>query len=226
MRYYDSVVATISGLEQVQDFFKLYIVPGGGHMSPHSTSNEGANPPTFGPGQLYTMIVNWVEQRAEPTDVGITSPLPAPAPITQPIYPYPAKTVYVVGTPPVPSAYTSSLVKEQRVRHDRSECAEEVVDRARTAVARGRCVLGWTGRQNWNAAPCRSDDAPTLSGRSATVCCWLTCVASTARRRRGTATQVECRLPTPVGALVHEQHRGPAAGMRHIPCTPSSSHCW
>ena len=109
MRYYDSVVEKMNGLENVQSFFKLYLVPGGGHMSPHGTSNEDANPPIFGPGQFYGLLVDWVENGVEPGRVEITSPAHTPNPITQPVFPYPQKAVYVGGDPRISSSYDCSL---------------------------------------------------------------------------------------------------------------------
>jgi hypothetical protein len=108
MRYYDRVVETMGGLDEVQSFFKLYIVPGGGHMSPQGTSNPDANPPIFAPEQMYELIVDWVENGVEPGRVEITSPDPIRRPITQPIFPYPTKTVYLSGDPGQPSSYASS----------------------------------------------------------------------------------------------------------------------
>jgi pimeloyl-ACP methyl ester carboxylesterase len=108
MRYYDRVAETMGGVKEVQSFFKLYLVPGGGHMSPHGTSNEEANPPAIAPGQFYDLMVDWVENGVEPGRLEITSPSKKRTPITQPIYPYPQKAVYVGGDPRVASSYTSS----------------------------------------------------------------------------------------------------------------------
>jgi hypothetical protein len=98
----------MGGLENVQSFFKLYLVPGGGHTSPHGTSNPDANPPTVERGHFYRLIVDWVEHDIEPGRVEIKSPSPTPAPISQPIYPYPRKAVYVGGDPRVASSYAGS----------------------------------------------------------------------------------------------------------------------
>jgi hypothetical protein len=87
MHYYDRVVERMGGLARVQQFFKLYVVPGGGHMSPQGTSNEDANPPIFAPGQFFRLLKDWVEHGFEPDRVEISSPRAEPAPITQPIYP-------------------------------------------------------------------------------------------------------------------------------------------
>jgi hypothetical protein len=108
MRYYDRVVEKMGSLENVRSFFKLYLVPGGGHMSPHGTSNPDANPPAVAPGQFYKLMVDWVENGVEPGRVEITSPSPTPVAITQPIYPYPQKTVYAGGDPRVATSFTCS----------------------------------------------------------------------------------------------------------------------
>jgi Tannase and feruloyl esterase len=110
MRYYDSVVERMGGLDQVQSFFKLYLVPGGGHMSPHGTSNEDAKPPIFAAGQLYGLMVDWVENGVEPGRVEITSPSATRPSFTQPVYPYPQKAVYIGGDPHAASSYGSGIV--------------------------------------------------------------------------------------------------------------------
>lgn len=105
MQYYDRVVETMGGLDQVQSFFKLYLVPGGGHMSPHGTSNPDANPPAPGPGQFYALLIDWVEKGIEPGRVEIASPSPTPVRITQPICPYPQRATHVGGDPRVAASF-------------------------------------------------------------------------------------------------------------------------
>ena len=104
MRYYDRVIEAMGGVAEVQSFFKLYLVPGGGHMSPQGTSNEDANPPVFAPGQFFGLLVDWVERGIEPHAIEVTSPGPD-SPITQPMYPYPSRAVYVEGDPRAASSY-------------------------------------------------------------------------------------------------------------------------
>jgi hypothetical protein len=110
MLYYDCVVERMGGLDEVQSFFKLYLVPGGGHMSPHGTSNEDANPPIFAAGQLYGLMVDWVENGVEPDRVEITSPSATRPSFTQPVFPYPQKAVYIGGDPHVAASYGSGIV--------------------------------------------------------------------------------------------------------------------
>jgi hypothetical protein len=104
MRYYDAVVEKMGGLSNVQSFFKLYLIPGGGHTSPHGTSNPDANPPAAAPGQFYKLMVDWVEKGIVPERVEARSPR-EPA-ITQPFCPYPQRALYTSGDPRVTTSYS------------------------------------------------------------------------------------------------------------------------
>jgi len=108
IQYYDRVVGKMGGLDAVQSFFRLYLVPGGGHMSLHGTSNPDANPPAIAPGQFYGLLVDWVERGQEPDRVVIDSPAATPVRRSQPIYPYPDSAQYVDGDPDAASSYTRS----------------------------------------------------------------------------------------------------------------------
>jgi Tannase and feruloyl esterase len=104
MHFYDDVVRKMGGLASVQSFFKLYLVPGGGHTSPHGTSNPDANPPAVAGGQMYKLLVDWVEKNIEPSRVEIESPKPT-GKITQPICPYPQQARYQSGDPRVTTSF-------------------------------------------------------------------------------------------------------------------------
>jgi hypothetical protein len=106
IQYYDRVIATMGGLENVQCFFKLYLIPGGGHISPHGTSNPNANPPAVAPGQFYKLLVDWVERGVEPDRVEIESPTATLVKRTAPLYPYPAMAMYVAGDPNAATSYS------------------------------------------------------------------------------------------------------------------------
>jgi len=108
IRYYDRVVEKMGGIANVQSFFKLYLAPGGGHMSPQGTSNPDANPPVVAGGQFYKMIVDWVEKGVEPGRVEIQSPSANPIRITQPLCPFPQKATYLGGDPRVTASFTCS----------------------------------------------------------------------------------------------------------------------
>lgn len=105
-RYYDQVVQTMGGLDRVQSFYRLYMLPGGGHESPQGTSNREAFPPRFSQVQLYQLMVDWVENGRAPQLNLEGSSLPgAPQPITQPICAYPQQARYTSGDPRVASSY-------------------------------------------------------------------------------------------------------------------------
>lgn len=106
MQYYDRVVERMGGLGAVQDFFRLYLIPGGGHMSPQGTANPEANPPCPGPGQFYRLLVDWVEQGITPDRVEIASPSDLPVRRSQPICPYPGKVSYLAGDPNLAASYS------------------------------------------------------------------------------------------------------------------------
>ena len=108
IQYYERVIERMGGLANVQSFFKLYLVPGGGHMSPHGTSNPEANPPAVAAGQFYQLLVDWVERGIEPHRVIIESPTPTPVMRRQPIFPYPQRPRYIAGDPNVETSYACS----------------------------------------------------------------------------------------------------------------------
>lgn len=105
MNYYDRVVRKMGGLGRVQDFYKLYLVPGGGHTSPHGTSNLNANPPAVEGRQFYKLMVDWVEKGVAPDRVEIASPKTTLPVIHQPICPYPQRATYTNGDPKVSSSF-------------------------------------------------------------------------------------------------------------------------
>lgn len=105
MHYYERVAEAMGGFGKVQDFFKLYLVPGGGHASPHGTSNPDANPPAVAGGQFYKLMVDWVEKGIEPGRVEIVSPKTTLPVIRQPICPYPQQATYTSGDPKVSSSF-------------------------------------------------------------------------------------------------------------------------
>jgi len=108
IRYYNHVIAKMGGVANTQSFFKLYLAPGAGHVSPQGTSNPEANPPTVGAGQFYKLMVDWVEKGIEPNRVEIKSPSSKLPVITQPLCPYPQKATYTRGDPRVTTSYTCS----------------------------------------------------------------------------------------------------------------------
>jgi hypothetical protein len=108
MRYYKSVVEKMGTLANVQSFYKLYIVPGVGHVTPNGTSNPGANPPVVPANLFYKLLVNWVENGIAPERIEVRSPSATPVRITQPLCPYPQRAKYRGGDPHVTTSFTCS----------------------------------------------------------------------------------------------------------------------
>jgi feruloyl esterase len=107
INYYNRVADRMGGMDKVQDFYRLYIVPGLGHGSPNGTSNPDVLPPNFGPGQLYSLITDWVEKGVAPGDVELRSNANGVA-RSMPGCLYPKKARYRSGDPKAASSYTCS----------------------------------------------------------------------------------------------------------------------
>ncbi|TCM20736.1 tannase/feruloyl esterase [Novosphingobium sp. PhB165] len=105
IRYYDRVLETMGGPEQVHDFFRLYLLPGVGHMSPNGTSNPEAHPPLVAPGQFFALMVDWVENGKSPDDIIIETPADSPIRRSAPIAPYPRQVRYAGGNPNEAASY-------------------------------------------------------------------------------------------------------------------------
>lgn len=103
IQYYDNVLERMGGAENVQSFYRLYLVPGNGHADPNGTSNPSANPPTA--PVLYDRLVNWVEHGVAPDRIDIQSPSATPMRRSQPVCPYPQQAHYVSGDPNTASSY-------------------------------------------------------------------------------------------------------------------------
>ncbi len=106
VNYYNSVVAKMGGLSDVQGFYRLYLVPGAGHGDPNGTSNPGAAVPYFAPTQFYDTLTAWVEQGKAPEALTLQSP--GAAPKTRPICVYPKKIAYTSGDAGSAASYTCS----------------------------------------------------------------------------------------------------------------------
>ncbi len=107
VNYYNSVVAKAGGLSKVQDFYRLYLVPGAGHGNPNGTSNPTAEVPYFMPTQFYDALTAWVE-KGTPPDALTLQTLSSTAPKTRPICVYPKKIVYTSGDAGSAASYTCS----------------------------------------------------------------------------------------------------------------------
>lgn len=106
IRYYDRLIEKMGGAAKAQDFFRLYLVPGAGHLSPNGTANPSATPPLPAPGQLYTLMVNWVERGIEPRSVVLQSPVSSGVAGSAPACAYPHIVTYVGGDPNTAESFT------------------------------------------------------------------------------------------------------------------------
>ena len=107
VNYYNRVAAQMGGLASVQNFYRLYLVPGLGHGTPNGTSNPAAAPPNFTPTQMYGLLTNWVENGVAPDQVTLQSSAGAVTK-SRPICVYPKKATYASGDPNTAASYTCS----------------------------------------------------------------------------------------------------------------------
>ncbi len=78
--YYRRVAAQMGGLDAVQAFYKLYLIPGMGHFPTNGTGNAQANPPLYPEALNYQALTDWVEKGVAPPDqVVLNTPATAPA---------------------------------------------------------------------------------------------------------------------------------------------------
>ena len=107
INYYNKVIHQMGGsLARVQNFWKLYLVPGAGHGTPNGTTNPSANPPAVAAGQLYALLTAWVETGVAPGRINLQS-VNTPTK-TRPICVYPQKATFVSGDPNVQTSWTCS----------------------------------------------------------------------------------------------------------------------
>ncbi|MBB5687823.1 tannase/feruloyl esterase family alpha/beta hydrolase [Sphingobium boeckii] len=104
LNYYDRVVEKMGGVANVNSFYRMYLVPGGGHGAPQGTANPDANPPAV-TSQMFDLLRNWVEKGLAPGRVEISSPTPGPSAATHPICPLPQRITYEGGDPRVANSF-------------------------------------------------------------------------------------------------------------------------
>lgn len=102
VNYFERVAQGMGGPAAVQDFFRLYLVPGQGHSPLNGTANPNANPPLAQHAQMYKLMTEWVEKGSAPNAITIPS-------VTQGhtglICPYPQKITYSSGAPTQASSF-------------------------------------------------------------------------------------------------------------------------
>jgi pimeloyl-ACP methyl ester carboxylesterase len=82
--YYENVVKRMGGLEQVQPFARLFLVPGIDHMMEGSVG-------------LLDSLILWVENGRAPEQITWKTKIPGGKTAQRPIFPYPLKSVFQPG---------------------------------------------------------------------------------------------------------------------------------
>jgi hypothetical protein len=97
--YFDRVAERMGGVTAVQDFYKLYTMPGLAHGNGNGSANREANPPSMAYYQTYQALVDWVEKGISPDAMVFSARTgPAAAPdMSLPACAYPKKATYVSG---------------------------------------------------------------------------------------------------------------------------------
>lgn len=105
VHYYNRVAGVMGGIAQVQNFDRLYLIPGLAHDSTFARSGQ-INPTTLrivdggsiplpqesvGRDELFSALTNWVENGAAPGRIDIAS---TDGGATRPICVYPQKATY------------------------------------------------------------------------------------------------------------------------------------
>jgi feruloyl esterase len=98
INYYARVAATMGSVDNVQQFDRLFLVPGLGHcgnIGSIDTGNPAANPPLPAPGQLFNVLTDWVENGVAPAAIVVSTS--AGTARSRPLCMYPSKLVYLGG---------------------------------------------------------------------------------------------------------------------------------
>jgi feruloyl esterase len=94
MNYYTRVAQVMGGFPKTQQFARLFVVPGLGHCA-SSGSVGGGSPPLPAPGQMYQVLVDWVETGAAPGSIVVGTT--AGTPRNRPLCMYPSQLTYLGG---------------------------------------------------------------------------------------------------------------------------------
>jgi feruloyl esterase len=129
VNYYERVIRELGGLDDVQKFYRLFLIPGMAHGFSNGTPNPNANPPlpgaagadgvADGTSQLYDALTAWVEKGIAPRRIDISSAVTTTFPVakSRPICAYPKEARYVGGDINVASSYVCAGSR----RHDRDD---------------------------------------------------------------------------------------------------------
>jgi hypothetical protein len=107
--YYEKVSAMVGGYSAVQQFYRLFVVPGMGHCSgvgsENGTLSPPANPPLLQGTQAYDALTHWVESGTAPSTITVTT---ADATRSRLLCVYPKKLTYVSGNVNAAASFTCS----------------------------------------------------------------------------------------------------------------------
>lgn len=120
INYYERVVDKVGSLEDTQDFFRYFIIPGMNHCGGGPGSNDIGQscPSSSNPDcqqDVLTLLMNWVEKNEVPEQMIATRYKDGSDGVIEmqrPVYPYPDFPEYVQGDPAAPQNY-------KRVTHPR-----------------------------------------------------------------------------------------------------------
>jgi feruloyl esterase len=143
--YYDQVVKKIGSLEETQEFFKLYMIPGMAHFAGAGSGVFDSN--TFQP-PAFDALVAWVEHGVEPgAFVGSRAAIPNRwSSISRPVCPYPEVARYV-GTDSIDDAENFTCVKtipaQIRIEPEALKLGNNGTFRAFITLPKGYDVRDW-----------------------------------------------------------------------------------
>ncbi|WP_372659498.1 tannase/feruloyl esterase family alpha/beta hydrolase [Hydrogenophaga sp.] len=107
INYYNRVASQMGGLAATQSFYRLYLAPGLGHGTPNGTANPSAVVPNFAPGQMYTLITDWVEKGIAPDTLTLQTTSGSTT-RSMPTCVFPKKVSYLSGDPTTAASYSCS----------------------------------------------------------------------------------------------------------------------
>jgi len=129
INYYERVIRELDGLDEVQKFYRFFLVPGMAHGFSNGTPNPNANPPlpgsanadgvADGTSQLYDALTAWVEKGIAPRRIDISTAVTTTFPVakSRPICAYPKKAAYVRGDINVASSYVCAGARSGHGHH-------------------------------------------------------------------------------------------------------------
>ncbi len=111
LNYYTRVASLMGGVPAIQNFYKLYTIPGMGHFPANGTVNAAASVPLYPEDLNYQSLTNWVENGVAPADkidIGSSVTAASPTAVTGPMCAYPKMPAYTSGDIRKAASYTCS----------------------------------------------------------------------------------------------------------------------